>query len=256
MGQFPAPLPKDYNLEVLRGNITGHSMVTISCEIETLTTTRITISPNLTTELITQSALHTTSATVDVASDSADDDSAGTGLRTLTLIGLNDSGAAQTETITMDGQTEVTSASNYSAIHGFRGLTYGSGNTSAGNIYVGNGTFTSGVPATMIGTGEAGHNRSAFGYYTVPTGKKLYLRQFTMSMVGSNKEAKVHVETSANGIQWITENEFGLESGGNFQGNIIAVPAIAGDTNIRITGLAGASSTELAVILGCELVDD
>ena len=133
---------KDYNLEVLRGNVAGHSMVSINCEIETLTTTRITISPNLTTELIDQSGLHATSATVDVASDDANDTSAGTGLRTLTLIGLDDSGVAQTETITTSGQTEVTSANTYSAIHGWRGLTYGSGNTSAGNIYIGNGTFT------------------------------------------------------------------------------------------------------------------
>jgi len=246
----------DRNLEVLRGNVPGSAMVSINCEIETLTTIRITLSPNLTTELIDQSGLHSSAATVEVASDDANDASAGTGIRTLTLIGLDGSGVAQSETITMNGQTEVTSANTYSAIHNFRGLTYGSGETSAGNIYIGNGTFTSGVPTTIYGTGEAGHNRGAFGYYTVPTGKKLYLRQFTMSMVGSNKEAKVHVETSANGINWITENEFGLESGGNFQGSVIAVPAIAGDTHIRITGLGGASGTELAVILGCELIDD
>ncbi len=247
---------RDYNLEVLRGNIAGHSMVSISCEIETLTTTRITLSPNLATELIDQSGLHATSATVDVASDDTNDTSAGTGLRTLLLIGLDDSGVAQSETITMNGQTEATSANTYSAIHGFRGLTYGSVKGSAGNVYLGNGTFTSGVPTTIYATGETGHNKSATGYYTVPTGKTLYLRQFTMSMVGSNKEAKVHVETSSGGINWITENEFGLESGGNFQGSVVAVPGIVGDTSVRITGLAGASGTELAVILGCELVDD
>lgn len=246
----------DYNLDVLRGLVDGHTMVSINCEIETLTTSRITLSPNLTTELIDQSGLHATSATVDVASDSADDTSAGTGLRTLRLIGLDDSGVAQNETITMSGQTEVTSVKTYSAIHTFRGLTYGAGNTSAGNIYLGNGTFTAGVPTTIYGTSEAGHNKGAFGYYTVPTGKKLFLRQFTMSMVGSNKEAKIHVETSPDGILWITENEFGLESGSNFQGSIIAVPPVAGDTNIRITGVAGGASTELAVILGCELIND
>jgi len=248
--------PNDYNLEVLRGNVTGRTMVSINCEIETLTTTRITLSPNLTTELINQSGLHATSATVDVASDNTNDTSAGTGLRTLTLIGLNNSGVAQTETITMNGQTEVTSSNTYSAVQGFRGVTYGSGNTSAGNVYMGNGTFTSGVPATIYITGEAGHNKGSTGYYTVPTGKGLFLRQLTCSMVGSNKEAKIHIETSPDGILWITENEFGLESGTIFQGQIIAVPKIAGDTNIRITGVAGASGTELSVILGCELVDN
>ena len=234
----------------------GSAMVSINCEIETLTTTRITLSPNLTTEQIDQSGLHSVSATVDVASDDANDTSAGTGLRTLLLQGLDDGGEAQTETITMNGQTEVTSVNTYSAIHGFRGLTAGSGDKNAGNIYIGNGVFTSGVPTTIYATGETGHNKSHTGYYTVPSGKGLFLRQLTASMVGSNKEAKIHVETSPDGIFWITENEFGLESGVLFQGKIVAVPKIPEDTNIRITGIGGGALTELSVILGCELVDD
>lgn len=246
----------DYNLAVLEGKVGGHSMISIFGEIETLTTTRITISPNLTTEQIDQSGLHATSATVDVASDSTDDDSGGTGLLTLLLIGLDDNGVAQSEIITMDGQTEVTSSNTYSAVHAWRGLTYGSGEKSAGNIYIGNGTFTAGVPTTIYGTGEAGHNRGAFSYYTVPTGKKLFLRTFNFTMVGSNKIVKVHLETSANGINWITESEFGLESGTTFSGDIVSAPAIAGGTTLRVTAVAVAMGTEMAAIIGCELVNE
>jgi len=246
----------DYNLEVLRSNVPSHVMVAIIGEIETLTTTRITLSPTLTTTDINQSDLHSTAVTVDVASDSANDTSAGTGLRTVLIIGLDSDGAAQSEIITLNGQTEVTSSNTYSAINAFRGLTTGSGNKSAGNIFVGNGNFSNGVPATIYFTGETGHNKGLTAYYTVPASKRLFLRAFSLSMVGSNKEAKIHIETSSDGTFWITEREIGLESGGLFQGAIQAVPAIAAGTHVRITGIGAGASTELAIILECELVDD
>jgi len=247
---------EDYNLQVLMGNVVGHTMVSINGEIETLTTTRVTIAPTLTTTDIDQSGLHATAATVDVASDSATDDKDSTGLRTLRLFGLDSNGNAQNEIITLEGQAEQTSANTYSAIQGWRGLTTGSGNTSVGNIFIGNGTFTSGVPDTIYFVGEAGHNKGLTCYYTVPTATSLFLRAFNISMVGSNKEAKLHVETSSDGIFWITEREIGLESGGLFRGDIIAVPSITGGNHLRITGIGGASGTELAVVLSGELVDD
>lgn len=247
---------RDFIVEILAGNVAGYAMVAIGVEIETLTTTRITLSPNLTTELIDQSGLHSSAATVDVASDDANDTSAGTGLRTALLIGLDSSGVAQTETITMNGQTEVTSANTYSAINGFRALTAGSGNGNAGNIYIGNGTFTAGVPTTIYSTAEIGHNKTLTGYYTVPTGKTLFLRRFIMTMVGSNKEAKIHIETSSDGILWITEIEFGLESGPPIEGEIIGAPGIPGASHLRLTGLAGGASTELSIVLGSFLLDD
>jgi len=247
---------RDYNLEVLRGNISGHSMVSVSGEIETLTTTRITISPALTTTDINQSGLHSSAVTVDVASSSATDDKDSTGLRTLRIFGLDSSGNAQTEIITLEGQAEQTSANTYSAIQGFRGLTTGSGNTSVGDIYVGNGTFTNGVPDTIYFSGEAGHNKGLTCYYTVPTGKSAFLRAFSLSMVGSNKEAKLHVETSSDGIFWITEREIGLQSGGLFRGDIITVPKITAGNHFRITGIAGGSGTEIAVVIDVELIDD
>jgi len=246
----------DYNLEVLRGNVKGHAMVSINGEIETLTTTRVTIAPTLTTTDINQSGLHATAVTVDVASDDAADDKDSTGLRTLRIFGLDGDGNDQNEVITLEGQAEQTSANLYSAIQGFRGLTTGSGNTSAGNIFIGNGTFASGVPDTIYHTGEAGHNKGLSCYYTVPTGKTIFLRAFSLSMVGSNKEAKIHVETSSDGIFWITEREIGVESGGLFRGEIISVPGITAGNHLRLTAVAAAMGTELAVVLSGELVDN
>lgn len=247
---------RDYNLEVLKGNIVSSVMVSINAHNDSATTTRVVVTPDVTTENIDQSGLHSVAATVDIASTSTDDTSAGSGLRTLLLIGLDTNDNIQSETISLNGQTEVTSSNTYSAIHGFRGLTAGAGNTSAGTIWAGNGVFTSGVPATKYCSADAGHNKSLCGYYSVPAGKTLFLRQLTMTMVGSGKEADIHIESSSDGIFWITENLFGIESGVDFQGNIIAVPGIVSGNHIRINAEAGAMGTELTIILGAELVND
>ncbi len=246
----------DYNLDVLRGLVSGHAMVEIIGHDDSLSTTRVTLAPTLVTADIDQSGIHAVAATVDVASTDANDDVAGSGLLTLTLAGLDSSGNAQTETITLTGQTEVTSANTYTAIHGFRGLTAGSGKKNAGTIWIGNGTFTAGVPATKYDAGIIGHNKGSTAYYTVPTGKTLYLRQLIQTMVGSNKEAEVNIESSSDGIFWVTEIEFGIESGVDFVAPIISVPGIPAASSVRVTAKAAASGTELTVILGCELVDN
>ena len=121
-------------------------------------------------------------------------------------------------------------------------------------IISGNGTFTSGVPDTIYNSGEVGHNKGLTCYYTVPTGMTFYLRAFSLSMVGSNKESKLHVETSSDGIFWITEREIGLESGGIFRGDIVSVPGITAGNHFRITGIGAASGTELAIVIDGELV--
>jgi hypothetical protein len=246
---------KDYNLEVLRGNVAGSTMVSITGRDTALTTSRITVAPTSTTANIDQSGIHTTPATVDVASTSANDDAGGSGLLTLTLMGLDASGDAQTETITMDGQTEVTSSNTYSAVNGWRGLTWGATTWNEGTIWVGNGTFTAGVPATEYIAGEIRANRDHTAYYTVPTGKTLYLRQFTPGVATSNKDVEFFVEVSANGINWFTEQEFTMETF-IFQGDVIAVPGIPAGWHVRIEALSSAAATDVTVILGCQLVDD
>ena len=94
----------DYNLEVLRGNVSGHAMVTIAGHNDDATTTSVVVAPSLTTADIDQSGLHATAITVDVASTDAADDKDSTGLRTLTLEGLDSDGNEQDEVITLEGQ--------------------------------------------------------------------------------------------------------------------------------------------------------
>jgi hypothetical protein len=102
--------------------------------------------------------------TLTIVSSSANDAAAGTGLRTLYLDGLDANGAAQTETVTMNGLTEVVTSTTWTRVNQAIGLTAGSGGTNAGTITIKHTTTTANVFASLI----AGWSRSTAAIYTVP----------------------------------------------------------------------------------------
>lgn len=93
-------------------------------------------------------------STVEVTSTSAQDGVGGTGCITLTMSGISSTGAALTETITMDGETAVVSVNSYLRIDKLVGLTYG--DTDA--ICVG--TITASLSGTTFCTIAAGGTES------------------------------------------------------------------------------------------------
>ena len=164
-------LSTDFNLEVKRGNVAGHAAFVINGHDSDLTTTQTTVFPTATTTNIDQSGIAATPSVVKVASDNANDTSAGTGARTVTITGLDSSGNAQTEVVSLSGTTEVTSSNTFSAINGMRVATVGSGQKNEGDIYCGTGTFTAGVPSTVYYAMDPGTNKASSAYYVVPAGK-------------------------------------------------------------------------------------
>ncbi len=110
-----------------------------------------------------------------VASSSTADTSAGTGARTVRVKGLLSTGAAFSEDVTMNGQTEVAlSNSSVMAVNSIEVLTVGSGGQNAGDIYVGDGTFTGGVPAEKFAKALVGYGRSNSGIYSFPNNSEVY----------------------------------------------------------------------------------
>jgi hypothetical protein len=103
-----------------------------------------------------------------VSSSSADDAAAGTGARTVVIQGLDADYNEVSETVTLNGQTAVTMATEMIRVNYMFVASAGSGNTAAGTIYVGTGTVTSGVPATIYNTIGLGFNASLTCSYTVP----------------------------------------------------------------------------------------
>jgi hypothetical protein len=95
----------------------------------------------------------------------------------VSIVGLGADYVEQTELITVNGQTPVTTANSYLRINGMSALT----GTVAGSIYLGTGTVTAGVPATVYARIINGNNRTEAGIYTVPAGYEFYFDHGTVS---------------------------------------------------------------------------
>jgi len=249
----------DYNLDVLEGKVAGHSMVSIRGHDDSVPSGGpFGLSPEFggNSYVFDQSAISATPAVVGVAStDNVDDIAAGAGALTVRVTGLDASGDAQTNDVTMTGTTAANTASTFSAVFEVLVLTTGAGNANVGTIWVGTGTFTAGVPAVRMLSMEIGYNRSTSAYYVVPNAKTLYLRSLMASVSTTQKDVEVVIKTSADGILWITELPYGAGSG-NLVTPITAWPALVAGTHIKIDATGSAASTDVAAVLEGELVDD
>lgn len=117
------------------------------------------------------------------ASADANDTSAGTGARTISISGLTYTAAAPyvafTETVTMNGQTSVNLATaNVLIINSAEVITAGSGGLNAGIVRCGTGTNTAGVPAVVEIHIPLGENKSNGFIYGVAANKTLICKDF------------------------------------------------------------------------------
>ncbi len=118
-----------------------------------------------------------TAIQMSVSSANANDTANGTGARTVYISGLNASYNEVSETVTLNGQTAVTTANSYIHINEAYVATAGSGNSAAGSIYIGTGVVTAGVPATVYDIIAYDYNKRVTGSYTVPAGYTGYMMQ-------------------------------------------------------------------------------
>lgn len=122
--------------------------------------------------------------TLGVSSGNAADASAGTGIRTLRVFGVNANFVPIQEDFTMNGQTKVVSKiTNWFRVNGMEALTVGSGGVAAGEVYCydQSDTVTAGVPQTatkIFGRIAAGFCHMLIGNYTTFAGERLRLRKF------------------------------------------------------------------------------
>jgi hypothetical protein len=158
-----------FELQVARGQIQAHSVVTIAGYNSDVDTSWEMITPvgNLS---YPAAALQMT-----VSSADADDTSAGTGARTVLITGLDANYAVISETVTMNGQTAVTTTNSFLRINAMLVTTAGTSLANEGIIYIGTGTVTSGVPATIYNVIAAGFNNATSSQYTIPAGYTGYL---------------------------------------------------------------------------------
>jgi len=126
-------------------------------------------------------AFPASATTTTISSSNANDTAAGTGARTVFVDGLNADYERVTETASLNGQTGVTLTNQYLRVNKITVRTAGSGGTSAGSIYVGTGTVTTGVPAVILNRTGSSSNESESGFYSVPVGYTAFVNRWTMS---------------------------------------------------------------------------
>lgn len=112
-----------------------------------------------------------------VSSSNINDTSVGTGARTIRVIGLNSLYNEIEEDVTLNGQTEVLTSNTFIRVYRAFVLTAGSSNTAQGDIYIGTGTVTAGVPATVYAKITQGENQTLMALWTVPANYSFFLYQ-------------------------------------------------------------------------------
>lgn len=102
----------------------------------------------------------------------------------VSVVGLDANYREQTELVTTNGQTPVSTTKSYLRINAAYALT----GTVADSIYVGTGVVTDGVPANVYARIINGNNRTEMGLYTVPLGHTIYITRGNISH-GSDSSA-------------------------------------------------------------------
>ncbi len=184
-----------FDLQVSRGQIQGHRNVTVFGFNPDVDQTQVSVWPLQSLITFPSAALQMT-----VSSTSANDTSAGTGARTVVVQGLDANYNEVSETVTMNGQTAVTMTKAMLRVNYAYVATAGSGNSAAGDIYIGTGTVTAGVPATAYDLIKLDYNNTATGSYTVPAGYTAYLSQGLFSTGQASGSTQVQGRLLTRGV--------------------------------------------------------
>jgi hypothetical protein len=180
-------LYEPFELQVSRGQIAFHRNVTVFGFNQDVDTAQVTVWPLPSLITFPAAALQMT-----VSSSNANDTSAGTGARTIVVEGLDADYNEVSETVTMNGQTAVTMTTFMLRVNYAYVVTAGSGNGAAGDIYIGTGTVTAGVPATVYDIIKFDYNTTITGSYTVPAGYTAYVSQglFSAGQAGGSNQVQ------------------------------------------------------------------
>jgi hypothetical protein len=188
-----------FELQVARGNIPNHKSVVVFGYNPDVDTTEVTVWPLQSIIAHPAAALQ-----MKVSSTSANDTAAGTGARTIVIQGLNKDFDEISETVTLNGLTEVLTSNLFFRVNYAYVDSAGSGNSAAGDIYIGTGTVTAGVPATVYNIIKYDFNNTVTGHYTVPRGYTGYLAQGLFSAgqaVGTTQVRGRLLTTGTNNIR-------------------------------------------------------
>ena len=183
----------------------------------------------------------TAAETLNVVSTDADDTSAGTGARTVEIEGLNSSWAVITETVSMNGTTNVTTTNSFLRVYRARVVTAGSSGVNEGTI-----TMTNTTSSNVIGqisVDNSGFGQTLMAIYTIPAGKTGYL----ISINGSSSKDNEHSfrllarDNTVSNAAWNTKEFLNARGGFNLYKKF-AINKYTEKTDLDFQAIASASS--------------
>lgn len=227
-----------FELQVARGFIEGHRTVTVFGYNGDVDTSEVTVWPLPSIIAHPAAALQ-----MKVSSTSANDTSAGTGARTVVIQGLDANYVEISETVTLNGQTEVLTAQSFFRINYAYVATAGSTNSAAGDIYFGTGTVTAGVPATVYNIIKYDFNNTVTGHYTVPAGYTGYLSQGLFSAGQASGSTQVRGRLLTTGLDDIRRTAAVTTVNNGVADYVFEYPLrIPEKTDIEATGIGSANN--------------
>lgn len=140
-----------------------------------------------------------------ISSTSTLDTAAGTGAQEVVVSVLDRQFKQVDEVIELNGQTPVPFTTNGGILYRVNGMVVnrvGATGANQGILYVGTGTVTTGVPATVLSLVDAGDNLSRVGIFTVPYGKLAFLDTGLFAADGRQVFYRVIVRSEVNGVAY------------------------------------------------------
>ena len=244
-------LIEPFELQVARGQVGGHSVVTVSGYNSDVDTAWEMITP------IGDLSFPATALQMTVSSSSASDTAAGTGARTVLISGLDANYAVITETVTLNGQTAVTTTNSFLRINNMLVTTAGTGLANAGIIYIGSGAVTSGVPAVIYNVIAVGYNNATSSQYTIPAGYTGYLVIARISLAQDTGTSLITARTRFVGTNGIPITGPLVVANNNISTQPFPYPlSIAEKTRIQGEAIGGAANNEAAGFFELILIEN
>ncbi len=172
--------------------------------------------------------------TVEVFSDNANDTAAGTGARTVRITGLKSTSSTseESEDLTLNGTSAVTSVNTWYRIYRIRVLTAGSGGENAGILTARHTTTTANVFASM----PVGFNQSVIAAFSVPSGCTLLIKRVRVSIArasGAAGSATVSLRVRPPGGVFNAIRVFEIQTGGQVEFSLVGGDVVESGSDIK-----------------------
>jgi len=194
----------------------------------------------------------TAAETLELFSSDANDTSAGTGARTVEIFGLDAAYADQSETISLNGVTAVTSVNTYIRMNRMVVRTGGTGGGNAGILTCRQTTTTANVMAVM----QVGYNQTMIAAYTTQAGCNCFFKEWFASIGNkTNGVATVRLLVRPFGEVWQVKEQIAIAADGtSYVNRIYSIPknSVGAKADIKIE--ADSSVNNLAISAGFTVV--